>query len=316
MTIRIITEPTVAVIGRMSFDRDALQPYLDSIGAGGWQTDAESGGDALAETAGRICYRSFATPRPGGNAAYLERIKSEGHGSVCEHAYFSLLLTGISRNLTHEFVRHRAGFAYSMRSQRFVDESSADFVVPPEYAGEVSAARDYIARVVTKRPGATALDISSDMRNMNRPTPEEEAGLTWLAAVEHSRRSYAALSAYGIRKRLDAAWVASGGVPRQESGGRQAYLDRMPAEEKTAIRKKAREAARSVLPGCTATELVVTGNARAWRHWLEMRGSAHAEAEIRRLALAVLPVLQREAPNIFGDYSVVDGSIVTNFRKV
>ena len=73
----------------------------------------------------------------------------------------------------------------------------------------------------------------------------------------------------------------------------------------TLRRKRARQTARSVLPNAAETKIVVTGNARAWRHLLEMRGAAAAEAEIRRLALAVLEVLQAEAPQIFGDYRVV-----------
>jgi len=55
---------------------------------------------------------------------------------VLEHANYSLLLEGVSRSLTHELVRHRAGFAYSQLSQRYVDESQAAFVVPPAIAGD------------------------------------------------------------------------------------------------------------------------------------------------------------------------------------
>src|SRR5213076_1358522 len=51
------------------------------------------------------------------------------------HANYSLLLEGVSRSLTHELVRHRAGFAYSQLSQRYVDESQANFVVPPAIIG-------------------------------------------------------------------------------------------------------------------------------------------------------------------------------------
>src|SRR5687767_5508939 len=67
---------------------------------------------------------------------YLENIKRQGHGSVLEHANYSVLLEGVSRSLTHELVRHRAGFAYSQLSQRYVDESQANFVVPPAIAGD------------------------------------------------------------------------------------------------------------------------------------------------------------------------------------
>lgn len=69
----------------------------------------------------------------------------------------------------------------------------------------------------------------------------------------------------------------------------------------TMRKKRARQAARSVLPNCAETKIVVTGNARAWRHFVEMRGSASADVEIRRLAVAVLELLRGEAPHIFGD---------------
>src|SRR5687767_15374217 len=67
---------------------------------------------------------------------YLENIKKQGHGRVLEHANYSLLLEGVSRSLTHELVRHRAGFAYSQLSQRYVDESEANFVMPPAIIGD------------------------------------------------------------------------------------------------------------------------------------------------------------------------------------
>jgi len=64
----------------------------------------------------------------------------------------------------------------------------------------------------------------------------------------------------------------------------------------------AREAARGVLPNSTETKIVVTANARAWRTMLELRSSEGAEMEIRRMALTVLRLLQREAPAFFSDF--------------
>lgn len=75
----------------------------------------------------------------------------------------------------------------------------------------------------------------------------------------------------------------------------------------TLRRKRARQTARSVLPNSVETKIVVTGNARAFRHFVELRGSATAESEIRRLALVVLRALQQEAPGLFGDYRVCRG---------
>ena len=86
-------------------------------------------------------------------------------------------------------------------------------------------------------------------------------------------------------------------------------------------RKKTREAARSVLPHATETKILVTANARALRHFIEMRGDAAADVQIRRLAIAVCKLLQKEAPNLFGDYTLLDlpaggQAVTTEHRKV
>ena len=83
-----------------------------------WSTDAD-GGEALAEFAGRACYQSWKKPNPATatNAGYLRHILEVGHLSVLEHGTVSFYITGISRSLTHELIRHRH-FSYSQLSQR------------------------------------------------------------------------------------------------------------------------------------------------------------------------------------------------------
>ncbi|MFQ5472580.1 MAG: FAD-dependent thymidylate synthase, partial [Dehalococcoidia bacterium] len=90
---------------------------------------------------------------------------------------------------------------------------------------------------------------------------------------------------------------------------------------KTHQRKLAREAARSVLPNATETIIFCSANARALRHFIELRGSEGAEAEIRRVAIKILRLMQDEAPTLFGDYEIVtleDGAEVaqTQHQKV
>jgi len=83
----------------------------------------------------------------------------------------------------------------------------------------------------------------------------------------------------------------------------------------TLRRKQARQAARSVLPNATETRIVVTGNYRAWRHFIAMRASEHADVEIRQLAVACLRELQRVAPNVFADFQIAtmaDGAEVAS----
>ena len=70
-------------------------------------------------------------------------------------------------------------------------------------------------------------------------------------------------------------------------------------------RKKAREAARCVLPNMTPTEIVVTANHRAWREMLVKRGSADADAEIREMAFEVYRIVSRLEPALYQDFEVV-----------
>ena len=104
--IRVIREPAVYLLGRQTVDDAELDRFLKDHGVA-WQTDTEVAGEYLAEVAGRLCYLSFAKPRPGGNVAYLGHILEVGHGSVLEHAVWNFIFAGISRSLSHELVRHR-----------------------------------------------------------------------------------------------------------------------------------------------------------------------------------------------------------------
>jgi thymidylate synthase (FAD) len=72
----------------------------------------------------------------------------------------------------------------------------------------------------------------------------------------------------------------------------------------TMRRKQARQAARSVLPNATETRIVVTGNYRAWRHFITMRAAEQADLEIRALAVECLRQLQGVAPNVFADFTI------------
>lgn len=88
--------------------------------------------DQLAEFAGRACYQSFHKPNPetARNSDYLANILGKEHFSVLEHASATFYIEGVSRSLTHELVRHRH-LSFSQLSQRYVDATSSDVVVPP-----------------------------------------------------------------------------------------------------------------------------------------------------------------------------------------
>lgn len=72
-------------------------------------------------------------------------------------------------------------------------------------------------------------------------------------------------------------------------------------EKAFAARKAAREAARAVLPNMTETKITVSGNFRAWRHFISVRGAEGADMEMRRLARDLTPFLRAVAPSVFQD---------------
>lgn len=139
------TSPTVFLIARPSIDVEGMRGYLRDVGGESWLDRrleepevAAHGGELLVEFGGRACYRSW---EPGLNPnvtrvrtdrrEYFANILSSAHGSVLEHANYSFALRNVSRVLTHELVRHRAGSAFSQESLRYVRLTDLGFRVPP-----------------------------------------------------------------------------------------------------------------------------------------------------------------------------------------
>lgn len=60
----------------------------------------------------------------------LKGALASGHESVVEHASFTFAVSGVSRALTHQLVRHRTGIAYSQQSQRYVNMDGFEWVTP------------------------------------------------------------------------------------------------------------------------------------------------------------------------------------------
>ncbi|MCT1451347.1 MULTISPECIES: FAD-dependent thymidylate synthase [unclassified Corynebacterium] len=93
-----------------------------------------------------------------------------------------------------------------------------------------------------------------------------------------------------------------------------ALENNLAAEPNSLLRKKkARQAARAILPNATETRFVVTGNYRAWREFIAARASEHADIEIRELAVACLEILKKQAPALFDDFlisTLADGSVM------
>lgn len=204
-----------------------------------WYSSEDNDADTLGHFAGRSCYQSWHMPNEATstNEGYIENIINQGHFSVLEHASATFYVEGVSRNLTHELIRHRH-LSYSELSQRYVNMEDAKIVIPP------------------------VVDALS-------------AG--WLeSATRFGRAMGSSLSNYSaVVDTLHHAGVKG---------------------------KKAREAARGLLPGGTETKIVVSGNHRAWRDMLHKRYSVHADAEMQLFATKILTELRKLAPATYQDF--------------
>lgn len=264
-----LKEPGVALLASTATELSNMQGFLDGfdpeLDFGGYAIDsALPDAEAITKVAGQLCYLSLGPGRTKNADAhrYFDHIKESGHGSVLEHASFTLLLYGIDRAVTHEIVRHRAGMAYSQVSQRYVDGKTLRFVERPEFQND-------------------RMHLHFEQR------------------IDEAARRYNYVAEMLIAEKRD-------------------QLSAMPKRD---ARKAVNQAARACLPNETEAPIIVTGNVRAWRHFVEMRAAPAADVTIRGLAVRVSRILRRNAPLLFSDHTeetLPDGTVCINavWRKV
>lgn len=261
--MKIWKEPRCIVLGKTQVSEQGLETFLNAHET---ELPAESieavDGDLLPEIAGRICYMSFGGKAGRKGADYIAHILEVGHGSVLEHVNFTVLLEGISRSLSHELVRHRAGCAYSQLSQRYVDTEDMGLVLHPAIVGN-----DVLEKMAERSFKAALEDYES---------------VVDILADAHKRDA----RDIAIDQGFDLALMSE---------------EEILKVTRTARRKMAREAAREWLPNMTETKIVTTMNVRAWRHFFNMRGAPAADRQIRRCAVAIFRAVQPLAPWCFQD---------------
>ncbi|MEA2518783.1 MAG: thymidylate synthase [Chloroflexota bacterium] len=95
----------------------------------------------LIYTACRTCYSELTPEDIFDRAAtgQIDQVKMQklisgvigsGHGSTIEHVVFTFGISGVSRTLSHQLVRHRAGVAFDQQSQRYVTFKGASTMLP------------------------------------------------------------------------------------------------------------------------------------------------------------------------------------------
>ncbi|MBD3260790.1 MAG: FAD-dependent thymidylate synthase [Candidatus Altiarchaeales archaeon] len=114
-------------------------------------------------SAARVCYLSEAKT-PDADEKLIAHLINMGHESVLEHSCATFDVSGVSRALTHQLVRHRIA-SFSQQSQRYVDELGFEYVTPPSLEGE--------AREVFMEAMEGAREKYERLRNLG--VPKEDA---------------------------------------------------------------------------------------------------------------------------------------------
>lgn len=91
--------------------------------------------ERVIEAAARTCYQSADKMGDGSESSFLPKLIAMGHESPFEHAYATFRLSGVSRAMTHQLVRHRL-MAVCQKSQRYVSEEAFEYVLPPALSEE------------------------------------------------------------------------------------------------------------------------------------------------------------------------------------
>jgi anthranilate synthase len=235
-------EPEVFLVARPKVDYDAMAAYLREVGGERWLERIDRGqleAQDLAEFAGKMCYRSW---EPGLNpnvrkvrddqAAYLQNILRQQHGSVLEHASFSFVLHNVSRVFTHEIARHRPGTAISQESLRYVRLDELPFWFP-EWAREDAELMKRATALLTEleqfqqwMAGHFGLDDDDTKMHekkhktsfMRRFAPEGLAtGLVWTANIRTLRHTIEARTDQGAEEEIRLVFGKIGEIMRAEA---------------------------------------------------------------------------------------------------
>lgn len=102
--------------------------------------------ERLVAAAARLCYSNKSVEDLYDNidsAAMVKMLISMGHESPLEHCSFTFGVEGVSRALLAQLTRHRIA-SYSVKSQRYVDESNLNYIVPPEIQKDEEAEKIYM----------------------------------------------------------------------------------------------------------------------------------------------------------------------------
>lgn len=298
-------------IGRTQVDRKEVERWLSFLGVEGFtipDDEAVSNPALLIALAAKRCYKSFevglnpnVTRIRKDWGEYLDNVLASGHGSVLEHSVYNIAIENVSRVFTGEMNRHRAGWAISEGSMRFIRFSEDVPYWEPESIRGPDVLNEDTERM-TKTHGYTFELLRWAQGEIKVIT---RYGLDQLDSIDkkkHATRLLFQRAFTGqkeLYKVLEAVWK-----------------DELSPESKFKDKKAITSMMRRVIGMGVATGGVWSGNIRALRHVLTMRCDPAAEEEILHVFSRVAVKIKEMEPLLFGDFTQVNGFWVPQYRKV
>lgn len=304
--------PTVPIevfnIARTQVDREEVRRWLDFVGVSAEYELPEDGAVSnpalLIALAAKRCYKSFEV-NPGLNpnvtqirkdwGEYLDNVMKVGHGSVLEHAVFTFAIENVSRVFTGEMNRHRAGWAISEGSMRFIRFSEAvPYWEPDSIKGpDVLTA----AQVGTFESGIYDELVEWLDSGYGRGATGDVGRKKHATRILFARHFDNMRDWYGLLEKI--------------------WKDELAPDSKFAQKKELTSLfRRGIGMGC-ATGGVWSGNVRALRHVITMRCEPAAEEEILHVFGRVAMLMREKEPLLFGDfYQDEHGFWRPKYRKV
>lgn len=273
-----IVSPVVHLVGYTVLDPAGLRAYLEETGneefIAEWDRAKREGlsdGEILTSFYAKVCYASLSL----GHNQNLSRVRDvrnnligtidSAHFSVWEHVNLNFIVTNCSRVYTHEQCRHRAGWAYSQTSGRYVRGDVINFVHDP------------ILDVV-KDEGLALLSSTESIYKMMC----DRACINGYAAF---CESFPGLHPDKLREMWEVRARAIGFDPDGQ----------MPFDVKKALTS----ALRRFLPNGQANEMGMTANLRSLRHVVQLRTHPAAEWEIRQIYAQIYDICKSKWPMLF-----------------
>ena len=239
--------------------------------------------EIVVATAAKLCYSNSKATKLFENitseeaSAFIEKLAKMGHQSPLEHASFTFAIEGVSRSLLAQITRHRIA-SFSVQSQRYVDMNDKfDPVIPKDLESD----EDFTDIMESIHTAYYKISLKLTRKYFIEKYAEIVKTEKMNVPIEYFSSSNL------IGKLLDDLHIID------EEKKKEMRKDIL------AMKKKAIENARAVLPNACPTQMIVTMNARELLHFFNERCCNRAQDEIRELAWRMLALVKDVAPSLF-----------------